>query len=321
MLQKKKPHPKEKLSLHPRNKHRARYNFKELINTCPALAPFVRLNDFNDESIDFSNAEAVMHLNKALLKQYYGINRWHIPEGYLCPPIPGRADYIHYIADLLGSCNKGVIPIGNKIRCLDIGTGANCIYPIIGNKEYGWSFVGSDIEPLAIQSATNIIETNASLRGKVELRLQKNAKDIFRGMIHPDERFDLTICNPPFHASLAEARAGTLRKLSNLNHKRVTKPTLNFGGKNRELWCEGGEEKFVQKMIVQSKAIASSCFWFSTLIAKSSHLKGVYTELKKSEAIEVKTIPMSQGAKSSRIVAWTHLTHEQQKKWINARWK
>jgi len=283
------------------------------------LAPFVRLNKYNDESIDFSSAEAVMTLNKALLKQYYGINHWNIPSGYLCPPIPGRADYIHHIADLLGSCNKGIIPTGNKIQCLDIGVGANCIYPIIGVKEYGWSFVGSDIEQVAIQSAAIIIEMNAGLKGKVELRLQKNSKDIFSGIIHSNELFDLTICNPPFHASMEDAQSGTLRKLSNLSHKRITSPTLNFGGKNKELWCEGGEEKFVKKMIAQSKEISSSCFWFSTLISKSSHLKHVYKALQNAEAIEVKTIPMSQGNKTSRIVAWTFLTHEQQKKWINSR--
>ncbi len=306
MLQKKE-HPKEKPGLHPRNKHRTRYNFKELIRSSPALAPFVRLNDYEDESIDFANAEAVMLLNKALLKQYYGVDYWSIPPGYLCPPIPGRADYIHYIADLLGSYNNGVIPTGPQIKCLDIGVGANCIYPIIGNKEYGWSFVGSDIEPVAIQSAANIIETNARLKGKVELRLQPNSKDIFRGVIRTGEHFDLTICNPPFHASWEEAQAGTLRKLSNLKGKRITKATLNFGGKNKELWCEGGEEKFVQKMITQSKLMASSCFWFSTLIAKSSHLKSVYSALKKVEAVDVRTIPMNQGNKVSRIVAWTYV--------------
>ena len=157
MLQKKKEHPKEKLSLHPRNQHRERYNFKELINSCPELAPFVRLNDYKDESIDFSNSDAVLILNKSLLKHYYGIDKWNIPEGYLCPPIPGRADYIHHIADLLASSNNGNIPKGNHIKCLDIGVGANCIYPIIGSIEYGWSFVGSDIDPVAIKSASKII--------------------------------------------------------------------------------------------------------------------------------------------------------------------
>ena len=92
---------KEKIELHPRNKHRERYDFQQLINTCPELAPFVKLNNYNDESIDFFNPNAVKMLNKALLKQHYGINNWEIPEGYLCPPIPSRADYLHYIADLL----------------------------------------------------------------------------------------------------------------------------------------------------------------------------------------------------------------------------
>ena len=320
MLQKKKEHQKVKSSLHPRNKHRERYNFKELICSCPELAPFVRLNNYNDESIDFSNAEAVMMLNKALLKRYYGIDHWNIPSGFLCPPIPGRADYIHYIADLLGSSNRGVIPTGKQVKCLEIGVGANCIYPIIGNKEYGWSFVGSDVEPVAIKSASQIIETNATLKGNVELRLQPNSKDIFRGIIHNDEHFDLTICNPPFHASFEEAQSGTLRKLSNLNHKRITNATLNFGGQHKELWCEGGEEKFVQTMISQSKQIPFSCFWFSTLISKQSHLTSAHIALKFAEAIEVKTIPMSQGNKTSRILAWTYLNQEQQKKWMNTRW-
>ncbi|HEY5826096.1 MAG TPA: 23S rRNA (adenine(1618)-N(6))-methyltransferase RlmF [Cyclobacteriaceae bacterium] len=320
MLPKKKEHSKEKNGLHPRNKYQGHYDFKALIGSYSELAPFVRLNEYNDESIDFSNPEAVMMLNKALLKNHYEINHWDIPPGYLCPPIPGRADCIHHIADLLGSCNKGVVPAGNQINCLDIGVGANCIYPIIGSKEYGWSFVGSDIEPAAIQSADKIIEANASLKGKIELRLQSNSKDIFRGIVRKDEHFDLTICNPPFHSSLEEAQSGTLRKLSNLNRKRITKPTLNFGGKNKELWCEGGEEKFVQKMITQSKLIATSVFWFSTLISKSSNLESVYSALKKAAALEVKTIPMHQGNKISRIVAWTYLTREQQQKWINTRW-
>ena len=319
MLQKKKERPK-KIGLHPRNKHQGRYNFKELISGCPELAPFVRLNSYNDESIDFSNAEAVLMLNKALLKHFYAIDYWNIPQGYLCPPIPGRADHIHHIADLLASSNHGKIPTGSQIKCLDIGVGANCIYPIIGNKEYGWSFVGSDIEIISIQSATEIIEKNAYLKENVILRLQLNSQDIFRGIINKDEYLDLTICNPPFHSSIEESQAGTLRKLSNLNRKRISKTTLNFGGKNKELWCEGGEEKFIQKMIFQSKEFASSCLWFTTLVAKQTHLKNIYKALKTVKAVEVKTIPMSQGNKTSRVVAWTFLNSTQQQKWVKTKW-
>ena len=321
MVQNKREHPKEKSGFHPRNRHRERYDFKQLIASCPELAQFVKVNAFNDESIDFFNPEAVKMLNKALLKHFYDIGYWNIPAGYLCPPIPGRADYIHHIADILGSSNNGIIPKGNQVKCLDIGIGANCVYPIIGNKEYGWSFIGADIDPVAIESARNIVELNPILKGKIELRLQNNSNDIFKGIIQKDECFDLTVCNPPFHTSLAAAQSGTIRKLNNLKQTRISRPILNFGGQNSELWCEGGEEQFVCEMIRQSKQFAASCFWFSSLISKESNLKSVYEALKMVEAVEVKTIPMGHGNKISRIVAWTFLTQEQQKEWMKRRWR
>ncbi len=310
MLPKKREHPKEKTQLHLRNKHRERYEFKRLIESCPELARYVKVNDYDDESIDFFDPEAVKMLNRSLLKHYYGINNWDIPPGYLCPPVPGRADYIHYAADLLGSKNNGIIPTGENIKCLDIGAGANCIYPIIGNAEYGWSFVGTDIDPVAIEAANKTVESNPNLKGKIELRLQTNPNDIFRGIFKKDEFFDLAVCNPPFHASPAEAKAGTIRKLSNLTKKNISKPVLNFGGQSNELWCVGGEEKFAITMIRQSKQFSGSCFWFSTLISKESSLQSVYDALRKAEAMDVKTIPMGQGNKTTRIVAWTFLTRK-----------
>lgn len=139
--------------MHPRNKHSGRYDFEKLTKASPELARFVSLSPRGESTIDFSDPEAVKALNSALLKHFYGVTKWDIPAGYLCPPIPGRADYMHSIADLLASRNGGVIPRGPSVRVLDIGVGANCIYPIIGHYEYGWEFVGSDVDPVAIASA------------------------------------------------------------------------------------------------------------------------------------------------------------------------
>jgi 23S rRNA (adenine1618-N6)-methyltransferase len=315
MLPAKKEHPKEKDKLHPRNKHRERYDFKQLISSCSDLKPFVALNKYGDESIDFFNSQSVKALNKALLIHFYGIQYWDIPDGYLCPPIPGRADYIHHIADVLGKLNGGKIPEGPTMKVLDIGVGANCIYPIIGTKEYGWSFVGSEIDSIAADSANSIINKNEGLSGVIDIRLQKNTKEIFNGIITANEHFDLTLCNPPFHASLAEAKSGTLRKLKNLKQKKVSTPVLNFGGQTTELWCDGGESQFVSNMIQESEKFTHQCLWFSTLISKESNLKHVYFELRKVKATEVKTIEMGQGNKISRIVAWTFLTKQEQKDW------
>lgn len=300
----KKQRLETKPSLHPRNRHRNRYDFQQLIKTCPDLAPFVQINKYNDESINFFDPAAVKMLNKALLQHYYEINYWDIPAGYLCPPIPGRADYIHHIADLLGEKNKGKIPMGSQVKCLDIGVGANCVYPIIGRKEYGWSFVGSDIDPVAVASANKIIESNPTLKDHVEIRLQNNPANIFNGIFQQGERFDLTICNPPFHSSAEEAQTGTMRKLKNLKGKKTNKPVLNFGGQNKELWCEGGELRFVQNMVKESQQFADACSWFSTLISKEANLKGVYHAVERVKAKEVRTIQMGQGNKKSRIVAW-----------------
>lgn len=318
MSPKKRVTQKEKTELHPRNKHRERYDFKALIEVCPELKPFVILNDYDAESVDFFNPEAVRMLNKALLLKNYGITWWDIPADYLCPPVPGRADYIHIAADLLAESNNGIIPRGEKIRCLDIGVGANCIYPIIGAYEYGWYFVGSDIDKSALDAAKKIIVTN-KLEDKIELRHQEEPDDIINGIIADDEYFDLVICNPPFHSSLLEAKSGTMRKLSNLSGGKRNTPVLNFGGKFNELWCKGGEARFIRFMIIQSQYFADVCFWFSTIVSKKEHLPAIYEELEHRKATQVKTIPMSQGSKSSRIVAWTFLSPEAQKEWAKKR--
>jgi 23S rRNA (adenine1618-N6)-methyltransferase len=206
----------EKENLHPRNAHRQEYNFEQLIKTTPELRPFVKPNEHGIVSINFSNPEAVKMLNKSLLKQFYGVNDWDIPEGYLCPPIPGRADYLHYIADLLGEMDNGNIPTGKKIKILDIGTGANCIYPAIGSTVYNWHFVGTDIDPIAIRSAKDILAANKHLKDHVLLRQQTNKHNIFKGIVLNGEGFDATICNPPFHASALEAQLATVNKWNKL---------------------------------------------------------------------------------------------------------
>lgn len=287
----------EKTGFHIRNKHRSQYDFIDLIKTHKPLREFVFVNEFDIETIDFFNPTAVIALNQALLKKYYNINDWEIPQGYLCPPIPGRADYIHYAADLF--------PDPQKLKVLDIGVGANCIYPIIGVNEYDWKFVGTDIESIAVKSAKNIIEKNPVLHKKVDIRLQKNPTDIFKGIIQTKEKFDLVICNPPFHTSAKEAEQGNIKKTSNLRGELIIKPRLNFGGKNSELWCPGGELKFVNDMIYQSKEFAKQVKWFTTLVSKKEHLKKNYFHLEKLKAKEVRTIEMKQGNKTSRILAWT----------------
>jgi 23S rRNA (adenine1618-N6)-methyltransferase len=310
----------EKPRLHPRNLHQGRYDLEALSNTSPDLHPFVFQNEFGNLSIDFSDPKAVKALNRALLKHFYKVENWDIPEEFLCPPIPGRADYIHYLADLLASSNSGKIPNGDRINVLDIGTGANLIYPILGNSSYGWSFVGSELNPVAISAARNIIDKNLQLYAKIDIRGQQESAKIFSGIIQPGEFFDLTLCNPPFHESAEAAQAGSQRKVQNLTGKAGSKVKLNFGGQAAELWTAGGELEFIRKMILESSKFRSQVFWFTTLVSKSENLKPILGLLKSAGVIAHKTISMAQGNKQSRFVAWTFLNEKQQEAWKKFRW-
>ena len=304
--------------LHPRNPHGGRYDFAQLIACEPTLAAFVAKNAWGDEAIDFADPLAVRTLNRALLRQVYGVSGWLLPAQYLCPPIPGRADYLHYLADLLARSNGGEIPHGEAIRVLDIGVGANVVYPLIGHSVYGWHFAGSDIDREALTSAQAILNANPTHRAAVELRWQASRQAVFRNIVQPDELFDLVMSNPPFHASIDEAKAGSERKWKNLGKAAPTgAPVLNFGGKSDELCCPGGEEGFIGRMIGESRDVQNQVLWFTSLVSKATSLPAIYRALKGAEVAKSRTIDMAQGQKKSRIVAWTFLNERQHQAWRN----
>ena len=225
------------------------------------------------------------------------------------------------MADLISEYNFGRTPEGSKIKCLDIGTGASCIYPILGVTEYNWRFIVTDIDLKSIDSAKKIISSNPSLKSNIECRVQKNITSIFNGILYTSEFIDITLCNPPFHESIESALKENQRKVKNLSGKINDETLRNFSGNSNELVYEGGELNFISKIICESKIFAKNCFWFTTLVAKQANLKGIYKLLNKEKATEVKTIKMGTGNKVSRIVVWTFLSKEQQNEWREKRWK
>ena len=288
-------------NLHPLNIHKNGYDFPLLIKSCPRLNQYVDKNSHGNLSIDFANPEAVKALNTALLEHHYGVKGWDIPEGALCPPIPGRVDYIHYVADLLAETHE--------VKLLDIGTGANGIYPLLACKTYGWQCVGSDINAQPLENVSTIIEHNTDLKDNFTLRHQADKNQFFKGIIQPNEYFDVTVCNPPFHASEEDALKGSRRKVNNLARNRgdnaqIKNAPLNFGGMEAELWCKGGEALFLKKMIKESKQFANQVGWFTSLVSKGENVKPLMKLINKSGAVEAREIEMVQGNKITRILAW-----------------
>lgn len=279
--------------MHPKNPFIKDYNFDNLITHHPVLKEFVFVNDHGNNSIKFSNNLAVKALNMALLKANYGITYWDIPENNLCPPIPGRLDYLLHVADLLQKTD---------VKLLDIGTGANLIYPILASRHFNWQCTASEVDLYSIKNAQEIIAKNSSLKN-IELRHQKFKNNILEHIIQPNDVFDVVVCNPPFYKTRSDAERKNQRKVSNLQLDE--KDPQNFGGSSNELWYKGGEEAFIKKMASESVPFKKQVKWFTILISQKEHLKNIKRAINKTLPTQVKIVEMEQGNKQSRFIAWT----------------
>ena len=297
---------KKKEGLHKNNVHKAGYDFKKLCAKYKPLNAYTFVNSHKIESIDFTNPKAVKALNTALLLTDYPIKFWKFPEDNLCPPIPGRADYIHHLSDLLNDSD-----LSKKVQILDIGTGASLIYPLLGNALFKWNFVATDITPRSLESAQNIIKKN-NLSDSIKLLEQKDKSNIFNGILKEEDRFEASMCNPPFFASHEEVTQANERKQKGLKKEGTPR---NFSGNLVELTYKGGEKAFLHNYLYQSSLFKKQCFWYTTLVSKKDNLKSMHASLEKLGAVEIKTILMQQGNKNSRIVAWTFLNTSEQKEW------
>jgi 23S rRNA (adenine1618-N6)-methyltransferase len=293
--------------MHLDNPHRNPYNFEALIQTNQELEAFVFTNEHEIQTIDFANPKGVFQLNKALLLQHYKLDHYELPIGHLCPAVPGRADYLCHVKTLLDE-RITVSSETASYKVLDIGVGANCIYPIIGAQLFNWKMVGVDINSDAVASAKEIVAATKGLENNIDIRHQIDNANIFTGIIKKDEYFNVTVCNPPFHTSEIEASKGTMRKLANISKDKDyafrQQLVQNFGGKANELWCNGGEALFIKRMIKQSLKYKKQVGVFTTLVSNKAHLNKLYKQLDKAKANH-KTVVMHIGNKNSRMLAWS----------------
>ena len=279
--------------MHPKNPFAKDYDFDFLIQHYPSLKDFVFVNDYGNKTIKFANKQAVKALNAALLKAHYGLDYWDIPEHNLCPPIPGRLDYLLHIADLIPK---------PQLKVLDIGTGANLIYPILATCHFNWRCTASEVDLDALKNAQEIIDRNPVL-GNIDLRLQGFKNSILEHIIEPKDEFDVVVCNPPFFKNRTDAQQKNQRKVRNLQLRE--EESLNFGGQANELWYKGGEEAFVKKMAVESIQFKGQVHWFTSLVSQKENLKNIKRAINKTQPTAVKVVDMEQGNKKSRFVAWT----------------
>ncbi|KAL6963731.1 23S rRNA (adenine(1618)-N(6))-methyltransferase [Sarracenia purpurea var. burkii] len=256
--------------------------------------------------------------------------RW-IPDGQLCPTVPNRSNYIHWIEDLLSSdiiTNSNADGDDKVIKGFDIGTGANCIYPLLGSSLLGWSFVGSDVTEVALEWAKRNVKSNPHISELIEIRKVGSGEKtsygkescngqsidmaapssthklhsdvnksyhgppILLGVVGGDEKFDFCMCNPPFFGTMEEA---------GLN------PRTSCGGTPEEMVCPGGEEAFIVRIIEDSVQLKQSFRWYTSMVGRKSNLKILIAKLREVGVTIVKTTEFVQGQTCRWGLAWSFM--------------
>ena len=108
---------------------------------------------------------------------------------------------------------------------LDVGCGANCIYPLLGASMFGWKFVGTDITDIAVQSAWSNVHRNPHLRDLISItKVPNDMQHILTPTVQQFGPFHFSMCNPPFFENIEEAG----------RNQRTA-----FGGTPEEMVCPG----------------------------------------------------------------------------------
>jgi 23S rRNA (adenine1618-N6)-methyltransferase len=276
--------------INPKNKYfNNPPNFEELANKYSEFKKYVYKNKFGSFSINWKNKEAVKELCKCLLKNDFRLNYWDIPDGFLIPSITSKCNYINWIDDLLDEIN--IVNKKHINKGLDIGTGANCIYPLLGHQIYGWNFKCSELNQEAIEVAEKIIQNN-KLNKNIEIIKQVNEDNIFINIINPDDLFIFTMCNPPYF-SKEETKHNNPNTVCEYNDK--------------EVYCKGGEFQFISTMIEESKIYKNKIIWFTTLVGKKINFDKILKVLENIHEIKmIKTTTFYQGKLARWGVAWSY---------------
>ncbi|KAI8944833.1 hypothetical protein F4801DRAFT_161957 [Xylaria longipes] len=253
--------------------------------------------------LDFTNPAAVMQLTKTLLKEDFGL-RINLPPDRLCPPVPNRHNYILWLKDLLDSTSPSYseqYEPERKVTGLDIGTGASLIYPLLGCAQRStWYFVATDVDAESLSSARanarlNHLESRIRIVDRVpsEPLIPLNDLDI--------DSIDFVMVNPPFYVSDTELLDAAAQK-SRPPHSVCT-------GAPVEMVCEGGEVRFVQRMIDESLVLRERVQWYTAMLGKQSSLEILIEALKKHKINNLAVTTFIQGSKTRRWgLAWSFLT-------------
>jgi len=293
--------------------------FAHLAAASPAHADLAAALAAGGGRLDFSDPAAVAALSRALLMRRFRLDGWTCPVGALVPPIAARAAYLRRMGLIVG----GGSPPPRSLAVLDVGCGANLIFPLLAaSPVFGWSATGLDVTPAALAGAAANLALNSSLAGRVRLVAGDPAgrppilEPVFgagaswaaAAAAAGDARFpfDFSVCNPPFFESAA-ARAATAKDPG------APRGGGHAGSAAETVWEGGGEAGFVCALAAESAGHAHRVTWWSSMLGRKASLTAVRGVLKGlSPAPEVRTFTLAEGGgRTTRwVVAWSWVAAE-----------
>ena len=240
-------------------------DFLTLIKEFPELKKYIlKQNEDNEEEFqfDWSNNELSLLMDKSILNYYFNIKYYDIPKGFLIPPIPSRINYINLINSIIAKLIKD-INIKNIIG-IDIGTGANIIYPILGYSIYKWKFICTEINKEAYNNAKLILQKN-NLENNINIIKQNNKDNIFISILNRENKYLFSMCNPPYYNYENEIKLEDKKRDNEYNFD--------------EIYYKNGEYGFFQRYFEESICYKNNVFLYTILIGKKINAENIYDKL------------------------------------------
>ncbi|RDX62519.1 U6 small nuclear RNA (adenine-(43)-N(6))-methyltransferase, partial [Mucuna pruriens] len=309
-------------------------DFGLLASLYPSFQPFVQFSGGHARpTIDWTDFNATRELTRVLLHHRHALD-WWIPDGHLCPTVPNRCNYIHWLQHLLSS---NIIPNSDaKFRGFDIGTGASCIYPLLAASLHGWTFVGSDVTDVAIEWAERNVNSNPHISQLIEIRkVQGNANapcvevEVSGNSdeITLSRSTDTEVASLPLDLLAGENKnyqgppilVGVVRDDEKFDfcmcnppffeslEEAGLNPKTSCGGTSHEMVCPGGEKAFITRIIEDSTQLKQHFRWFTSMVGRKSNLKYLVSKLWEVGVAIVKTTEFVQGRTSRWGLAWSFL--------------
>uniref|UniRef100_A0A8C6SIX6 U6 small nuclear RNA (adenine-(43)-N(6))-methyltransferase n=1 Tax=Neogobius melanostomus TaxID=47308 RepID=A0A8C6SIX6_9GOBI len=279
-------------SMHPRNRYKDKPpDFAYLASKYPEFQQHVQTSLVGRPVVNFKEPEAVRALTCTLLKEDFGLTI-EIPLERLIPTVPLRLNYIHWVEDLIDGQKQ-------LRRGIDIGTGASCIYPLLGATMNGWYFLATEVDDICFDYAKKNVEQNnmSDLIKVVKVPQKTLLMDALKE--ETEIVYDFCMCNPPFFANQMEAKGVNSR-----NSRRPPPSSVNTGGVT-EIMAEGGELEFVKRIIHDSLQLKKRLRWYSCMLGKKCSLAPLKEELRKQGVPKVTYTEFCQGRTMRWALAWS----------------